>query len=65
MRPINTAKHTVGGISGEMKNLMSHRDIKSSDMPESWRIGSILGPGQAPLIARAGHRLLCRTLAAM
>jgi len=55
---------------------MAHRDIKPSDVPESWRIGSVLGPGQVPaaesiwrgpasLIARAGHRLLSRTLAAM
>jgi hypothetical protein len=55
---------------------MSHRDIKPSDLPEFWRIGSILGPGQAlaaesiwrslaSLIARAGHRLLSRTLAAI
>jgi hypothetical protein len=47
------------------ENLMSHRDIKPSEMPESWRIGSVLAPGQAPLIAHAGHRLLSRTLAAM
>jgi hypothetical protein len=58
------------------ENLTSYRDIKPSDMPEFWRIGSILGPGQAPaaesiwrspasLIARAGDRLLSRTLAAM
>jgi hypothetical protein len=55
---------------------MSHRDIKPPHVPESWRIGSILGPGQAlaaesiwhspaSLIARAGHRLLSQTLAAM
>jgi hypothetical protein len=58
------------------ENLMSHRDIRPSDVPESWRIGLVLAPGQAlagesiwhspaSLIARAGQRLLSRTLVAM
>jgi hypothetical protein len=45
MRLISTAKHTVSSISGEIEIWMSHRYIKASDVPESWRIGSVRRPG--------------------